>query len=222
MKSRLFKVFFTSRWFYALLATLITQQIIVASSVYWLAQAAQFLSQNVSYKNYLILYGASLLLPFFVGYFSIAFLERWTLAAIHSFCKTFFQTYEDKIDFFEEGPASDNARSVLSKESSSLTNRFTNYIYSLLASFLNLSLSLVVVAYVIDMKLIGIFGASLLVTYLWIRKNRQNYAKYAEQQQSAANAFSSSLLRGWDSLVIGNKINKSIFYTSLRDAQQKF
>ena len=205
-----------------MLATLIAQQMIVASSVYWLAQAARLLGQDVSYKNYLILYGASLLMPFFIGYFSITFLERWTLAAIDSFCKSFFQSYEDKIDFFEEGPASDNARSVLSKESSSLTNKFTNYIYGLLASFLNLSLSLFVVAYVIDMKLIGIFGASLSATYLLIQVNRKNYAKYAELQQSAANDLSSSLLRGWDSLVIGNKINKLIFYNSLSDAQKKF
>jgi ABC-type transport system involved in cytochrome bd biosynthesis fused ATPase/permease subunit len=72
------------------------------------------------------------------------------------------------------------------------------------------------------MKLIAIFGASLSATYLLIRVNRQNYAKYAEQQQSSANDFSSSLLRGWDSLVVGNKINKRIFYTSLREAQKKF
>lgn len=205
-----------------MLASLVAQQLVVASSVYWLARAAQLLGQDDSYKTYLILYGSSLLLPFFAGYFSIAFLERWTLAAIDSFCQIFFQSYEDKIDFFEEGPASDNARSILSKESSSLTGKFTNYIYGVLASFLNLSLSLLVVAYVIDLKLIGIFAASLLATYFFIRANRHKYAKYAELQQSAANNFSSSLLRGWDSLVVGNKINKNIFFNSLTCAKKRF
>jgi ABC-type bacteriocin/lantibiotic exporter with double-glycine peptidase domain len=214
--------FFKSKWFWVMVFFLVIQQCVVASSVYWLAHAAEALARGEPFQWYLLLYGLCLILPFIVGYHVMASLERWTLAAIQSFCGFFTGAFDSRIEFFEEGPATDNARSILAKESSALTAKFTDYVNGVLASFLNFSLSLLVVAYVVDLRLLLVFGGSLAATYCLIRFNRKRYATYATHQQSAMNDYSAALLRGWDSLVIGNRLNKNIWRDRTANAARAF
>jgi len=199
------------RTFLVMVLLLILQQTLVASSTLWLAHLVENIHAGQALWGSLLLYAASLLLPYLPGAGALIALEAWHQRSLARFVDAFARAYSNKIRLWSRSALKERASVTLSKDGPQTLQAWTEYVYGLLASLLNMSLSILVVAYVIDARLLVTYGVAFLAALglvkVQARKNRQLSLTLESRRQ----ALGTSLFRAWDDVVLGNRWCRALF-----------
>lgn len=198
------------------LTMLVLQQIIVASSSFWLSKFAFALEKNLVNFQYLILFCISLLAPYLPGALSLFFLKRWELNSHFSLWKETFSGWDRLFPVWNDPQVKSKQTNILVKDGPQLLSDTTKLIYDLLSSGLNVGLNLLVIGLVLDYKSVLAFGIGTGVILLSSFKMRAQTKKTARHFENSKRSVSVCLSHSWDNQILNNKLNKVVWNEEFR------
>lgn len=190
---------------------LILQQLIVASSTFWIVKLSEAVVNHEQPLLYLSLFISSLFLVYFPGVLSSYYLERSKCTAIYNYINQFTMAHKGMPTVLNEATLRMEKEPWLTSESANTIEEATHVIYDGVSTGLNTLFNIVALCLAIDT--IFIYGYVLsfiiLLTATKIFKNKLSLKSVGAQ--SARKSYSQILLSGWDNIIIGNKYNLDIW-----------
>jgi len=202
----------------------IIQQLVVASSTYFIVKAIQSATsgQLELGLKYIAAFVTSLVLVYLPNTLSMAYLQRWRLSSIEEFVRSFIAQNKGQTSF---GHARNKVKveSWLTNESFNVFDNVTNLLYQILSTLMNSVFNILVIALALDSRILGwyIFAGVVLVAsnYFFRRK----ISKASLSVQESRKDLSTSMLSAWQNIFIGNRYNfenwNSIFSENILKAR---
>lgn len=190
---------------------LIVQQLIVASSNFWIIAFIRDIQTNSTVYTSLSLYLTSLLLPYLPGSIATIFQEKWKYSLILNLSESFKKTHNSNQKIWADKDFKETRIAMLSNEGINALTEFTEYVYSLLSTAMNVLFNVTALAILIT----GEFGVSYLISLVSVaclmrlQKNKQE--KLSIKAQNARISFLKILLNSWDNIVLGNRYNFNLW-----------
>jgi hypothetical protein len=209
---------FLSRAILAPALLLVLQQVIVASSTIWLTRFAAGVAGHAAFGHWLLLYLASLSLPYVPGTLVLYTLERWSLDCQSRLLALTDSIWYGKTTHWHDAKERSHLLSLYSKEAPRLLDDFVRYAYSLTSCSLNALFNILTLAVVVEPMLLAAYVVSLVVASIIIRAQGETNERLAEQAQTARLRCSESQLGMWDNTLLGNSYNHAIWYEALQGA----
>jgi len=201
-----------------MLALLFVQQILVASSTIWLVMTANAVYNNSgNYLPPLLLYLASLVLPYFPGGFALVYLEKWSQSSQLKSIETTQTELNHKPLLWIDLKEKEKKLPLFAKEGLQTISGFTSYFYDLAACSLNALLNVITLSWIVEPLLLLGYGASLVMAALLVRFQAPINQQISSQTEQSRIRLSSHLFRMWDNLVLGNSYNRGIWSTRLSE-----
>lgn len=201
------KFLFSSKYAAWTMVLLLAQQVIVASSTYWLACLAAAASAGQPIGAYGALYGFSLILPYLPGILSLVCISLWDLDLQKKFMDRFISRNQGQIALWRNHSERTRRTSLLSKEGPQALQESAMYFYEVLSTGLNILLNTVVVSFVIHPIFAVGYAVSLALcaALLWISRNKNE--SLAIEAQGSSVRFTGIMLRIWDNVLLANNFN---------------
>lgn len=201
---------------------LVVQQLIVASSNFWIVAFIRNIQTNSPIYLSLSLYLASLLLPYLPGSLAVIYQEKWKYSLILSLSRSFKETHQSSQKIWADKDSKETRIAMLSNEGMNALTEFTEYAYSLLSTAMNVLFNVTALAILIT----GEFGISYLISLVGVaclmrlQKNKQE--QLSVKAQNARISFLKTLLNSWDNVVLGNKYNFNLWEKRANRATESF
>ena len=199
-------------------ALLIVQQLIVASSTVWLTKLASAVAAGAPLTPWLTLYLLSLALPYLPGSWMLYQLERWSLASQDRLLSFTDAAWYGKALHWGDTGQRAQLLALYSKEAPRLVEQFTHYSYSLASCTLNALFSIVMLALVVEPRLLLAYLVSLLLVALVIKLQARHNEQLAVVAQARRLDWSDAQLGMWDNTLLGNAYNHSLWLAKTRSA----
>ncbi|WP_437296198.1 hypothetical protein [Sorangium sp. So ce426] len=191
------------------LLLLVVQQLIVASSTFFIAHLAATVANGRIDVAAALAFVMALVLVYIPASASQVLLEGAKIDALDSFTTRFRQSH------FARGrgaPGEEHAQiQVFAAESSTVLRLTLDYGYDLVAVLLNTFLSVIALALVTSTDLLFAYVVSALFVLLVVRLRSGAILRSSEASQQQSMALQSELFAGWDSIIIGNAYNLSLW-----------
>ena len=190
---------------------LLVQQLIVASSNFWIIALIRDIQMNAMVYISLSLYLASLLLPYIPGSIAIICQEKWKYALILNLSESFKKNHHSNQKIWADKDSKETRIAMLSNEGINALTDFTEYVYSLLSTAMNVLFNVTALSILIT----GEFGVSYLISLasvaclMKLQKSKQE--KLSVKAQNARLSFLKVLLNSWDNIVLGNSYNFNLW-----------
>jgi len=208
--------------FWLMFACLAIQQLIVASSNFWIISLIRDIQTNSLIYTSLSLYLVSLLLPYLPGSIAMIYQEKWKYSLILHLTESFKKTHSSNQKIWVDKNFKETRIAMLSNEGMNALTEFTEYVYSLLSISMNVLFNVTALAILIT----GEFGLSyamslvLVACLMGLQKNRQE--QLSAKAQNARISFLRSLLNSWDNVVLGNKYNFNLWNKKANRSSQSY
>lgn len=193
------------------LAFLLCQQLIVASSSWWLVEVFREEAGSRAFTIALVLYVLSLFLPHLPATSMFIYLEQWHQECLRRFVAFSVEHLENAPLLWGDAEQRQKKTALISAEGQRVIGDFVKYAYGLAASGLNTLLNLLVVGVVIENKLLLSYGVGLLGSTLLLKHCSARNAQLANEAQDSRVALGAQLLRIWDNVVLGNTHNHQVW-----------
>lgn len=202
--------FFLPRSFFTVLFLLVIQQLIVGSSSIWITQLISHINDGPILLYWLALYISSLLLPYIPGAFILIQLTKTQVEATVKYIQKFIDIYPNQILQWTDLSEQNKKLSIMTGESTETIRDYIEYLYHILSSSLNVIISLLMIAIIIDYSILVFYviGVCMSAIILYVQKKHKTFLS-SEAQQGRIN-WTGLLLKSWDNILLNNK------YTSQR------
>jgi hypothetical protein len=197
---------------------LIVQQIIVASSTFWLTHLAIAAKVGNGFVGWLALYLGSLLLPYIPGSLLCYQLERWSIACQFRLIELSDLLLYGQPLLWQDGEHKKFALPIYSKEGPKLIENTVHYAYSLASCTLNTTFNILAVAIAVDPYLLLSYLAGICLGAILVRLQSRKNEYLSENTERLRVALSNEQLFMWDNTVIGNQYNRGLWYDRLLSA----
>lgn len=203
----------------ALLSTLwsTVQQLVVAASTYFIMQTLKLATQEdfSGALTYSGLFVMSLILVYLPNTLSIIYLQKWRLSSTALFFDAFIQKNKGRV---AQGHKSQKslAESWLTNESLTVYDQVTDLLYQLYSTLTNALFSVVVIALVLDLRILAWYLIAGLVLVSANLLFKSQITRVSLETQAARKNLSNTLLLAWDNIFIGNKHNFEIWNRRFR------
>lgn len=184
------------------------QQLVVASSTYFILQAIRFATAGdiQTGMRYIAAFVASLVLVYLPNTLSMMYLQRWRLSAIQTFVRAFSDFNFGKTSFGHSRNKV-QAEAWLTNESFTVYDEITNLIYQIYSTFMNSALNILVIALALDTRILFWY---LLAGVLLMASNRlfsRRIISVSVGVQDSRKHLANSMLSAWDNIFVGNRSN---------------
>ncbi len=197
--------------FWLMSVFLIIQQLIVASSNFWIVALIRDIQTNSMIYVSLSLYLISLLLPYLPGSIAIIYQEKWKYSLILNLSESFKKTHNSNQKIWADKDSKETRIAMLSNEGINALTEFTEYVYNLLSTALNVLFNVTALAILIT----GEFGVSYLISLVLVAcmmlLQQTKQEKLSVKAQNARISFLKTLLNSWDNIVLGNRYNFNLW-----------
>jgi hypothetical protein len=207
-----------SRAFVAMVALLILQQLIVASSTLWLTRLAVAVQAGAPFVLWLALYLGALLLPYLPGGLALVQLRRWELEAHGHWLDAGAQALFGRIGLWTNKQERERRTSLYAKDALHTLSGFTEYAYNLAACVLNTVLNVVAICLIVEPLFLAGYLTSLVLAALLVKLQARTSNRLAGEAERARVALGGSLIKVWDNAVIGNHYNFGLWRGRVRNA----
>lgn len=208
--------------FWLMMMFLMIQQLIVASSNFWIIAFIRDIQTNSMIYISLTLYLISLLLPYLPGSIAVIYQEKWKYSLILNLSESFKKTHNSNQNLWADKSSKETRIAMLSNEGINALTEFTEYAYNLLSTAMNVLFNVVALAILIT----GEYGASYLISLISVailmRLQKDKQEKLSVKAQNARISFLKTLLSSWDNIVLGNKYNFTLWERGSNRASQSF
>ena len=190
------------------LSLVLIQQMIVASSNYWLVWTTQALEKNEPFKLLLLSYVLSLLLPYIPGALALIGLQKWISRTQKNITDWAFNQLAGKINIWGSESHRSRKLPVIVRESPAIVSDTCNWSYSVIDAFLNFSLNIITLSMLIHIELLYTFLIGMTISFgiIWLQRNHMSHI--ATEVEGSRTLVTDHLQGFWDNVVIGNLSNK--------------
>lgn len=196
---------------------LLAQQLIVASSTYFLAQAARQLSQGHPDLDMVGLYLASLILPYIPGLMAASASLRWELHLQSILLEQYFGAARGRLDIWRNARLRQERSAIVAQELPQTVQSWVQYVFDLVSTSLNVGLNVLTVSLIVDPRFAVSFVVSLFICTMAILLLKKRTHNLTIAAQDSRITFSSYVLGGAESVFIGNKNAFSAFMFGFKD-----
>ncbi|MFZ9595829.1 MAG: ABC transporter ATP-binding protein [Bdellovibrionia bacterium] len=214
-RSKFIKFIFINKSLIYLITAVLLQQTIVALSTYFISSAVRSAEIPNLFLKFLLLYMASLILPYFPGGLSLVFLKKWTLLAQNNFMSLVKENLYSRPSYWTDSEIRSTKSAIFSKEAPALIEELGNYGYRLTVLCLNAVLSVIAVSLFIDYFFIFTYLFSIALSWLLVRSQEIRSFKLSESAQAAEVDLTDQRFKMWDNLILGNIYSKLIWSREL-------
>ncbi len=207
----------------AAVVTLLLQQLIVASSTYWIAQLAMAWTQRseqvVWYAGAFI---ASLILVYVPSTFSFYWLEKAKVVTSQRVIQQFLNRILGKIALSIDQNSRQSKEQMLIHESLPVIEDLFHSVYDLLALILNVVCTLSILSYVIDSTFALGYGLAFILMAIGAKLVKKPLTTTTATWQKTRTRFLSLLQHAWQVFTIHNPYNTQAWQTEFNAESSRF
>lgn len=197
---------YNKNWYLAVIY-LVIQQIIVASSTYWIAKLAASVQSGVGFKLYFIAFILSLIIVYLPGIFSVREVEKAIYVAYQAYVERFDAVFYNKTHIAKDKTTKDHILPFISSESYLVIQGYLWFIYGAISVTLNISFNLFVLVYLLPANILISYMIGFIFAALLLLMTH----KYLAKKGATAQKFRAKLQRNlsliWDNVLWGNHYN---------------
>ena|GEM_PF-4690992 len=199
---------FLNRFVFPVFFLAVFQQSLVASSNYWLVRTTTALQENQSFLFWLGIYVASLLLPYLPGAAALVLLQKWSATTQKEITDWAVSGLFGKINLWTSPSHRAQKSPLVVKEAPHWVENTCHWSYALVDSFLNFSLNILALAFLIDTDFLIAFivGVALSAGLIWTQ--RKYMAKLSSELEASRADMTHKTQNFWDNILIGNRMNQ--------------
>ena len=193
------------------LVFLLIQQIIVASSTYFIARLAQSLTDDTISILYMVLFALSLVAVYVPAYFCVTNTERAKYDAHKLYNDSFHTVFLGKTYLLSSDDLQSTATTTLAKESNYTLETVIDSIFDISALVLNVLFNVLVIAWFLDGTLLLGYAVGIIFASMFVHFRRHALKMAAKTDQQSRLNLAAKLFDSWDNVVIFNKHNYTLY-----------
>lgn len=207
--------FFYNRYYFLAGMFVIVQQLIVASSTYFMAKLGEQFGNGVINSYYLITFIVSLIIVYIPAYFSIIYLEKGKFKAWQSYFDYFNHQFLGKSVYFNDQPLKQTTTALISQESKDTIDDMSNILFDLLSLILNVVFNIMVIAFVLDKTILLAYGIGMGLSFGFVYLLNNKIEKNATIAQNARLDLIGKLHHSFDNVILNNAYHYGLFKTQV-------
>lgn len=197
------------------------QQLIVASSSYWLVMLAESAANGQISLGYFVAFFASLTTVYVPGALAQIGLEKWKQALYKIKIDQFLNSYRGRIDLIANAETRQTKHSFFARESFSVIDMVTHYFSGLIATALNVGFNIIVIAAVLDWSLLFAYSASAMISFFLVKRAMRISEAMASTAQIERVALSDVIMNSWSTVLVKNAHNYDLLKRQMEDVRLK-
>lgn len=190
---------------------LLIQQIIVASSTYFIARLAQSLTEDTISILYMVLFAVSLVAVYLPAYFCVINRERAKYDAHKLYNDNFHTVFLGKTHLLSSDELQSTATTTLAQESNYTLETVIDSIFDISALVLNVLFNVLVIAWFLDGTLLLGYAVGIISASMFVHFRRHTLKMAAKTDQQSRLSLTTKLFDSWDNVVIFNKHNYTLY-----------
>ena len=195
---------------------LLVQQIIVASSTFWISYLSEAVVTGYNIRLYLYLFVGSLFLVYIPGFFSSYFFEIARAKSLLEYSLTYAKSYSYLTSFLNDKKLRDEKEPWLTSESSKTLEESYHLVYDAISLILNMSLNVLALCFAIDSRLLLGYLICAIIIPCIAKYFKKNLTETGIGLQNSRKDLSQVTLSGWDNILTGNTYNLTIWIAQFR------
>lgn len=197
----------TSRWAIGCFIVMAIQQLLEASSTYWLVTLTNEVTTGGNFFPYLLIYLASLLLPYVPNCVGLIFKTSWKQESQRSFVHSFVSANRNNIGEWSNKGLKEEKLAILTAEGPNTLNLFIDYAWDLYTYTLSVLLNIMALAVVVEPLFAFSYAISVTCVILVMKWKRASQRQLTQKALIARVDLCQSLLAAWDNVLLGNEYN---------------
>lgn len=197
----------TNRWALGVLAVMTIQQLIEASSTFWLVKLMMNITEGKPFFPYLTIYIVSLLLPYVPNCIGLILKTSWKQDAQRSFIRTFVSTNKNKIGEWSNKGLKQEKLSILTSEGPMTLQTFIDYCWDLYTYVLSVLFNIIALSIVVEPLFAISYAISVSCVIAVMKMKRRTQRQLTQKALIARVDLCQSLLAAWDNVLLGNEYN---------------
>lgn len=190
---------------------LLIQQIIVASSTFFIARLAQSLTEDTISIVYMVLFALSLVAVYVPAYYCVTNTERAKYDAHKLYNDSFHAVFLGKTYLLSSDELQSTATTTLAQESNYTLETVIDSIFDISALVLNVLFNVLVIAWFLEGTLLLGYAAGIVFASLFVHFRRHTLKMAAKTDQQSRLNLTAKLFDSWDNVVIFNKHNYMLY-----------
>lgn len=190
---------------------LLIQQMIVASSTFFIARLAQSLTEDTISILYMVLFAVSLVAVYVPAYFCVTNTERAKYDAHKLYNDTFHTVFLGKTHLLSSDELQSTATTTLAQESKYTLETVIDSIFDISALVLNVLFNVLVIAWFLEGTLLLGYAVGIIFASMFVHFRRHALKTAAKTDQQSRLNLTAKLFDSWDNVVIFNKHNYMLY-----------
>jgi ABC-type multidrug transport system fused ATPase/permease subunit len=211
-----------SRFAFWSLFFLVVQQLIVASSTFWITYLSQSVVTGQHIIFYLSLLVASLFIVYIPGIVSTYTLEKAKSQALYRYTEAFSEAHQCIPTHLNEKEFQQDKEPWLTSENSKTIEEVYYVVYDAASTGLNTVLNIAALCIAIDSRMLIGYLISFLLLPLVSNRFKNQLEETAITLQDDRKNMSQTLLSGWDNILIGNRYNFAIWWKQFKKRWESY
>ncbi|MFZ4099310.1 MAG: hypothetical protein ACOYKZ_03160 [Chlamydiia bacterium] len=193
---------------------LVIQQILAASSSFWIAGFIRSIQESQNPLLWLGLYMSSLFLPYFPGAASIVQMAKAKALISVEFVGQFREKFRGCLLRWSNSKDHSQTASILSGEAPQALGAHLDYIYHFSSCGLNVLLNLVAVAVIVDLSYLASYAIGITLAGIVLKIQAKRKRGLSLEAQSERIRWTETVLALWDNVLLNNKYNLDLWSRS--------
>jgi len=202
---------FKNRWAIGCLSILTFQQLMEASSTYWLVGLIAAITKGESFLIYIVIYLASLAFPYIPLCIAYIFKISWKQEAQRSFTNAFIKSNKDNISEWNNKGIKEHKISILTSEGPNTIHLFIDYLWELWTYVLSVTFNLMALSAIVEPLFALAYALSVTCVVVVMKLKRRAQRQLTQKAITARIDLCQSLLMAWDNVLLGNEYNFNLW-----------
>lgn len=187
------------------------EQVLVGASTYWVARFGSSVAEGTTSVLFFAYFVSCLLFAYVPGALSAVMLERWRMVLYRKYVDLFVKAHLRRVAVWSVTEERDRLLPFLHAEGPNTISKTLSYCYDLFATTLNVGINVAVVSWIISPFVgLGFFASGTLIAGVTCFAFPL-LSRLASRSQETRTQLTNLLAQSWDTIIIGNHYNRSIW-----------
>lgn len=194
----------------------LVEQVMVAGSIIIIAELSKSIETGTGFLIWLVLYALSLTVVYIPTTFVNFFFNKAKYITYEHYIITFSDRACGLVSHFFSNDSSSNQESYFTHEAWMIIEEDYDFLKDMSQLLFNIVLSVAVLSYLIDKSLLIAYAVAVPLTFLCVLALKRLVSERSDTAQSNRSKLMQTLASGWDTILIGNKHNVSIWKSNFQ------
>lgn len=183
------------------------QQVLEASSTFWLVNLMSAITLGQNYFPYFFCYLASLAIPYVPWCLAFILKITWKQEAQRSFTNAFVASNRNNIGEWSNKGLKEQKLSLLTAEGPAALHALIDYLWDLCSYALSVLFNILALSIVVEPMFAVAYGISVTCVIIVMKLKRRAQRQLTQKALTARIDLCQSLLAAWDNVLLGNEYN---------------